>query len=163
MNSFTHGCRFMLTRLVGQMSMEVEWNEIKSSRVTADFSVDTATDTAEFAVEEFMTVMTPRTDWESFDDAVESVREDYANWLNNTLTVSERWQEARELAAYITWSCVVPAEGCLTRPAMYMSKNWMTNIWSWDNCFNAMALVRHQPELAWDQFMIFLTGRMRAA
>ncbi|MGV2806263.1 hypothetical protein GNF85_22200, partial [Clostridium perfringens] len=47
------------------------------------------------------------------------------------------------------------AEGCLTRPAMYMSKNWMTNIWSWDNCFNAMALVRHQPELAWDQFMIF--------
>ena len=46
---------------------------------------------------------------------------------------------------------------------MYMSKNWMTNIWSWDNCFNAMALVRHQPELAWDQFMIFLTGRMRAA
>ncbi|RAR41815.1 amylo-alpha-1,6-glucosidase [Paenibacillus sp. MDMC362] len=154
-NSFTHGCRFMLTRLVGQMSMEVEWNEIKSSQVTADFSVDTATDTAEFAVEEFMTVMTPRTDWESFDDAVESVREDYADWLNNTLTVSERWQEARELAAYITWSCVVPAEGCLTRPAMYMSKNWMTNIWSWDNCFNAMALVRHQPELAWDQFMIF--------
>ena len=88
----------MLTRLVGQMSMEVEWNEIKSSRVTADFSVDTATDTAEFAVEEFMTVMTPRTDWESFDDAVESVREDYADWLNNTLTVPERWQEARELA-----------------------------------------------------------------
>ena len=80
-----------------------------------------------------MTVMTPRKEWESFDEAVHSVREDYAAWLNNTLIVSERWQEARELAAYITWSCVVPAEGCLTRPAMYMSKNWMTNIWSWDN------------------------------
>jgi glycogen debranching enzyme len=38
---------------------------------------------------------------------------------------------------------------------MYMSKNWMTNIWSWDHCFNAMALVRHDPKLAWDQFMIF--------
>lgn len=154
-NSFTHGCRFMLTRLAGQMGMEVEWNEIKSSRVTADFSVDPASNAAEFAVEEFMTVLKPRGEWESFDDAVGSVREDYAGWLNSTLAVSEQWQEARELAAYITWSCVVPAEGCLTRPAMYMSKNWMTNIWSWDNCFNAMALVRHQPELAWDQFMIF--------
>lgn len=154
-NSFTHGCRFMLTRLAGQMGMEVEWNEIKSSRVTADFSVDPASNVAEFAVEEFMTVLKPRGEWESFDDAVVSAREDYARWLNNTLAVSEQWQEARELAAYITWSCVVPAEGCLTRPAMYMSKNWMTNIWSWDNCFNAMALVRHQPELAWDQFMIF--------
>ncbi|WP_127589761.1 amylo-alpha-1,6-glucosidase [Paenibacillus lautus] len=154
-NSFTHGCRFMLTRLAGHMGMEVEWNEIKSSRVTADFSVEPATNCAEFAVEEFIKFLKPRDEWESFDDAVESVREDYGHWLNNTLTVSERWQEARELAAYITWSCVVPAEGCLTRPAMYMSKNWMTNIWSWDNCFNAMALVRHNPKLAWDQFMIF--------
>lgn len=154
-NSFTHGCRFMLTRLAGRLSMEVAWDEIKSSRVTAVFSADEETDTAEFAVEEFMTVMTPRSEWESFEEAVRLVQEDYGSWLNRTLTVPERWQEARELAAYITWSCLVPAEGCLTRPAMYMSKNWMTNIWSWDNCFNAMALVRHNPKLAWDQFMIF--------
>ncbi|MGG3283263.1 amylo-alpha-1,6-glucosidase [Paenibacillus solani] len=154
-NSFTHGCRFMLTRLAGQMDMEVEWNEIKSTRVTAEFSVDPATHVAEFAVEEFITVLKPRNEWESFDEAVDTVRKDYAYWLDHTLTVSEQYMDARELAAYITWSCVVPAEGCLTRPAMYMSKNWMTNIWSWDNCFNAMALVRHNPELAWDQFMIF--------
>ena len=37
---------------------------------------------------------------------------------------------------------------------MYMSKNWMTNVWSWDHCFNAMALCRDHPSLAWDQWMI---------
>ena len=37
---------------------------------------------------------------------------------------------------------------------MYMSKNWMTSVWSWDHCFNAMALCRDHPSLAWDQWMI---------
>ncbi|MEC0373598.1 amylo-alpha-1,6-glucosidase [Paenibacillus chibensis] len=155
MNSFTHECRFMLTRLLGGMKMEVPWDKIKSSRVVAEFSADPETDTAEFAVEEFRTVWEPREAWVSFDDAVASAKADFEQWLENSLSVPHRWQEGRELAAYITWSCLVPAEGCLTRPAMYMSKNWMTNIWSWDHCFNAMALVRHDPKLAWDQFMIF--------
>ena len=35
-----------------------------------------------------------------------------------------------------------------------MSKNWMKSVWSWDHCFNAIALSYHAPELAWDQFMI---------
>jgi len=155
MNSFTHECRFMLTRLVGGMKMEVPWDKIKSSRVVAEFTADTDTNIAEFAVEEFRTVWEPRAAWEPFEDAVETTKADFTQWLDRSLSVPERWQEGRGLAAYITWSCLVPAEGCLTRPAMYMSKNWMTNIWSWDHCFNAMALVRHDPKLAWDQFMIF--------
>ncbi|MCJ8014672.1 hypothetical protein MUG84_23595 [Paenibacillus sp. KQZ6P-2] len=155
MNSFTHECRFMLTRLAGGMKMEVPWDKIKSSRVVAEFSADPLTKTSEFAVEEFRTVWEPREVWESFDAAADSAQKDFSMWLERSLTVPERWQEGRDLAAYITWSCLVPAEGCLTRPAMYMSKNWMTNIWSWDHCFNAMALVRHDPKLAWDQFMIF--------
>jgi len=35
-----------------------------------------------------------------------------------------------------------------------MSKNWMTNIWSWDHCFNALALAAQQPELAWQQLAL---------
>lgn len=155
MNSFTHECRFMLTRLAGAMKMEVPWDKIKSSRVVAEFVPDPGMNEAEFAVEEFRTVWEPRAAWEPFDEAVQSAKEDFASWLDRSLPVSEAFAEGRELAAYITWSCLVPAEGLLTRPAMYMSKNWMTNIWSWDHCFNAMALVRHDPKLAWDQFMIF--------
>ena len=35
-----------------------------------------------------------------------------------------------------------------------MSKNWMCNVWSWDHCFNALALAYHCPKEAWDQFMV---------
>ncbi|WP_339800468.1 trehalase family glycosidase [Paenibacillus sp. FSL R5-0744] len=154
-NSFTHECRFMLTRLTGALRMEVPWDKIKSSRIVAEFIPEAGTEIAEFAVEEFRTVWERRDAWTPWEEAVLAVQQEYDQWLGASLTVPERWQDGRELAAYITWSCLVPAEGCLTRPAMYMSKNWMTNIWSWDHCFNAMALVRHHPELAWDQFMIF--------
>lgn len=63
---------------------------------------------------------------------------------------------AVDYAAYVTWSCVVAPSGHLQRPAMYMSKNAMASIWSWDNCFNALALARHAPALAWDQLMVML-------
>ncbi|RKP48871.1 hypothetical protein D7Z26_21095 [Cohnella endophytica] len=154
-NSFTHECRFMLIGLEGQLRTEVPWDKIKSSYVIAEFTPDPASGIAEFAVEEFRTVWEPRAEWEPFDDAIARVQAEFALWRDRSLSVPNSLSDARELAAYITWSCLVPAEGCLTRPAMYMSKNWMTNIWSWDHCFNAMALVRHDPRLAWDQFMLF--------
>lgn len=154
-NSFGLECRFMLTALIGELRAEVPWDKTKSTSVRADFMPDPSSQTAEFAIEEFRTVLEPRFEWPAFDGVVAQTRQEFARWLDRTLTLPERWQDSRELAAYITWSCLVPAEGCLTRPAMYMSKNWMTNIWSWDHCFNAMALVRHDPKLAWDQFMIF--------
>ena len=46
-----------------------------------------------------------------------------------------------------------------------MSKNWMTNIWSWDHCFVALALGQSLPDLAFEQMQaIFeaqdITGRL---
>ncbi len=35
-----------------------------------------------------------------------------------------------------------------------MSKHWMDKVWSWDHCFNALALATGLPELAWDQFRL---------
>ncbi len=58
-------------------------------------------------------------------------------------------------AAYLFWSCQAGPRGSLRRRAVLMSKNWMTGIWSWDNCFNAIALADIDPELAWDQFCFF--------
>ncbi len=34
-----------------------------------------------------------------------------------------------------------------------MSKHWMDKVWSWDHCFNALALARSDPGLALDQFL----------
>jgi len=154
-NSFTHECRFMLTALAGDLKMDVPWERTKSASIVAGVVPEAGSETAELAVEEYRTVWNPRPSWPPFEEAVASAKAEYEEWLAGCPQVPSRWESARELAAYITWSCLVPAEGCLTRNAMYMSKNWMTNIWSWDHCFNAMALVRHDPKLAWDQFMIF--------
>jgi glycogen debranching enzyme len=37
---------------------------------------------------------------------------------------------------------------------MLMSKMGMCNVYHWDHVFNAMAHCRHNPDLAWDQFMV---------
>jgi glycogen debranching enzyme len=59
---------------------------------------------------------------------------------------------AAELAAYVLWSATVRPAGFIGRPAVLMSKHWMDKVWSWDHCFNALALAAGLPGLAWDQF-----------
>ncbi|WP_055585185.1 amylo-alpha-1,6-glucosidase [Peterkaempfera griseoplana] len=61
---------------------------------------------------------------------------------------------AAGLAAYVLWSATVRPQGYLRRPAVLMSKHWMDKVWSWDHCFNALALARAAPELAWDQYQL---------
>lgn len=69
-------------------------------------------------------------------------------------SVPEEFSQGKELAAYITWSSIVKPNNNFTKPAMLMSKNWMSKVWSWDHCFNAMNLVYNKPGLAWKQFTL---------
>ncbi|GIF23527.1 glycogen debranching enzyme [Actinoplanes tereljensis] len=80
---------------------------------------------------------------EDFDAVAASADEDFTAWL-------EKHGGSHRLAAFVTWAAMVPAGGLLRRESMLMSKNRMTNIWSWDHCFNAMALWR-DPAGAADQ------------
>src|SRR6185436_788837 len=59
-----------------------------------------------------------------------------------------------ELAAYVLWSATVRPAGFVTRPAILMSKHWMDKVWSWDHCFNALALAAGLPDKALDQFLV---------
>lgn len=68
--------------------------------------------------------------------------------------IPAEYEEAARIAAYVDWSSLVAKEGLLSRDAMLMSKNYMCNVWSWDHCFNAVALSYGNPDLAWDQFML---------
>ena len=77
--------------------------------------------------------MLARAEFDAFAEAV-------APWR------SER-TPAAELAAYVLWSATVRPAGFVTRPAVLMSKHWMDKVWSWDHCFNALALaVRHERD-----------------
>ncbi|RNB82350.1 hypothetical protein EDM56_23795 [Brevibacillus fluminis] len=154
-NSFTQTVRLRLAMREGELSLDAPWNGVKSARVVITFVPDEKTGAAECALEEFITVRQGNEGHDTFGECVAKQEGTYRDWLDHVLPVPQEFAEGRELAAYITWSSVVSPSGLLTRPAMYMSKNWMTNIWSWDHCFNAMALARGNPQLAFDQIMLF--------
>lgn len=75
------------------------------------------------------------------------------------------YEDVAMLGAYVNWSAYVSPRGFLKRPAMLMSKNHMTSVWSWDHCFNALALSYRNPEAAWAQWRFMFdfqdeTGRL---
>jgi putative isomerase len=146
--------RYMLTSIKGRLVVDAPFMEQRCEKIIVDFLPGNPLGEMEGVIEEFTTVHQPRS-YAAFSEGHELVKKEYQAWLERTLKIPEKYLRGKEQASYITWSCVVPPEGMLTRPAMYMSKNWMTNIWSWDHCFNAMALAKNNPDLAWDQFMIF--------
>lgn len=146
--------RYMLTPMKGQLTIDAPFQEQRCLKIMADFLPEPETQEMEGAIEEFFTVYKDRS-YVSFAEGKDLVQKEFNAWLEHSLECDSEWMSGRVLASYITWSCIVGPEGLLTRPAMYMSKNWMTNIWSWDHCFNALALAENSPELAWDQFMIF--------
>ena len=63
--------------------------------------------------------------------------------------------DTEELALYILWSGEYGKAGNLVRPATAVSKGLMNNVWSWDNCFNALALMPGNPRLAVDNMLLF--------
>lgn len=153
-NHSSQEMRYMLTAAKGRIEMDAPFKEQRCERIVVDLLPDLPQTEMECVMEEYTTVYRPRS-YSSFAEGHEAVKKEYESWIKRVLPVPDENTGGRELASYITWSCVVSPEGMLTRQAMYMSKNWMTNIWSWDHCFNAMALAKHSPELAWDQYMIF--------
>jgi hypothetical protein len=87
--------------------------------------------------------------------ALNARQKEYARWAARLPSVAEKYRPTAEIAWFLLWNCIVPDDGQLTRPAIYMSKAWMNAIWSWDNCFNALAVARADPLLAWDQVLLF--------
>jgi hypothetical protein len=107
----------------------------------------------ELALTQYETGVAQLTSPRPFEACVAQNDADFNDWLREQLPVPRGYEDARMLAAYVTWSCLVGPRGLLSRPTMLMSKNWMFATWSWDHCFNALALAERQPDLAWDQLM----------
>ncbi|MFC5909211.1 amylo-alpha-1,6-glucosidase [Streptacidiphilus monticola] len=93
----------------------------------------------------------PGTDFTTLAHRSHQAFRDFADTLTRPLSGTA---PAADLAAYVLWSATVAPEGCLRRPAVLMSKHWMDKVWSWDHCFNALALAPAAPELAWDQYQL---------
>ncbi|MDX3639089.1 amylo-alpha-1,6-glucosidase [Streptomyces sp. MB09-02B] len=106
----------------------------------------------EIAIEELDAARPPYAPSAPFDAVVASARAAFADFVDAVAPWRSDATPAAELAAYVVWSATVAAKGLVTRPGVLMSKHWMDKVWSWDHCFNALALAEGSPELARDQF-----------
>jgi hypothetical protein len=108
----------------------------------------------EVAVEEYDSARPPYRGGPTFDEVVKAAEAEFTAFVDAVAPWRGPQTPAAELAAYVLWSATVRPAGFVTRPAVLMSKHWMDKVWSWDHCFNALALADGLPELAWHQFRI---------
>lgn len=136
----------------GTVDLHHEWTGVKSDSLT--FRVQPESGESDFliTVERFETAYVPATRRPDFNEVASRSAADFQDWLLRTPDVAPHLEGTRELAAYVNWASVVAPRGHIIRPVMLMSKNWMTNVWAWDHCFNAMALVG-DVDAAADQFL----------
>lgn len=110
--------------------------------------------TWEVALEELDASRPPYASSATFEEVEASARSSFADFAEAVAPWRSSATPAAELAAYVLWSATVRPTGLVTRPAVLMSKHWMDKVWSWDHCFNALALAPGCPELALDQFAL---------
>jgi putative isomerase len=158
-NSFSRKLKFALIPLAGTLAVDAPWNIVRCEKVVADFLPGSTSRVFEVAIDAYDSVWLEHDYPQTFDACQEQVEEEFARWRDLMPSVPARYAEAGELAAYINWASVVAPAGHITRTVMLMSKNWMSRIWSWDHCFNALALVEKAPAFAWDQLMVFIDNQ----
>ncbi len=97
---------------------------------------------------------------ESFKDFDENtVKNEYEDWTTPLIPNCEKYKDTAKLAAYILWNSTVSPCGNITCNTVLMSKNWMHYVWAWDHCFNAIALAKTYPDLAWKQIKVFFDNQ----
>ncbi|MEU6375238.1 trehalase family glycosidase [Streptomyces sp. NPDC046909] len=151
--SYETGRRYRVTVLSGTVT-EVAGNQALGSAGRGLTVTAGADGVWEIAVEELDTARPPFTSEVSFDEVVEAARTAFADFVDAVAPWRSAAIPAAELAAYVVWSATVRPAGLVTRPAVLMSKHWMDKVWSWDHCFNALALAPGCPELGLDQFQL---------
>ncbi|WP_416385264.1 amylo-alpha-1,6-glucosidase [Sinorhizobium meliloti] len=133
---------------LGDLAVSGKWDRDRSTDVSFTLSGE---GTFEGNVD-FFRALPPPKGADSFEEAHATVAAEFGAWYRSIPAGVPGQEEAQRLAAYLLWANTVPAEGVLTRPAIYMSKNAMINIWSWDNAFSALGVAAFDEELAFDQF-----------
>lgn len=149
---------YRMVPLRGGIAMDAPWGIAKCEHVIVDL-LPGADGVMEAAIEQSVGASTPQAHPTPYEEAVAAVDADFRQFVSKCGPVPEDLRETMEAAAYINWSTTVAPNGFLTRPAMFMSKNWMTNVWSWDHAFNALGLCYGNPQLAYDQFRVIFDNQ----
>ncbi len=150
-NCFKNNCRCLMHIQKGTAALDQVWKEKGAVRTRLTLS---GRDGFMLVLKEITTEWDGR--WKEFDfrESASRAAENLAAFAGRMPSCPAKYKKTAEKAAYLLWASIVNKNGLLSRDAMMMSKNWMKNVWSWDHCFNAIALSYGAPQLAWDQFML---------
>lgn len=152
-NCFNGNSRYMLRAGEGQIQMEQKWSVSTAEYCRMRLEKGNAKTYTVTLEENFEDWLDRGIDYD-YAKAVGDNREKFLEFYHSMPSVPVEYKEAAQVAAYVNWASIVSPCGVLKRESMLMSKNWMCNVWSWDHCFNAMALAYNNPTEAWDQFMV---------
>ena len=147
-----NGSRYLACAQTGKISVAQDWNGRNGGDVLVDFLGEGGGFLC--SLEEAEVEWEPKSCAFDFETCHARAAQSFEAFYQSMPKAPSQYEAARELAAYVNWSSIVKASGAFRREAMLMSKNRMAALWSWDHCFNAMALSHGNPDAAWDQLML---------
>ena len=148
--------KYLLTMLSGALHVDAPWDEHHSRYMKLTATPTKDDNVCEFSIQEYLTcACRPAVVTESFDESVSAVSAEFSQWCISSIAVPAKFEQTGNLAMYLLWSAHVNPSGHFKRTAVLSSKNWMSNVWNWDNCFDAIALARIDPQQALNQLLLF--------
>ena len=149
---FKNNCSMMFVPIKGSLKLEKQ-------RVAGQISSEFANVRAypdengeyEFSIEiDFLNKGAVGSIGMSYDHYADAAEKDYLAWEKKCRCKNKYEKEC----AYIMWSNTIAPAGNFSTEAIVMGKAGMSNVWSWDNAFNALGLADIDYRIAMDQFMI---------
>jgi glycogen debranching enzyme len=151
--SYETGRRYRISVLAGTAEAVGDQTLGAAARAVTISAPDAAS-RWEIAVEEYGGGRSSYAPAGTFEDVRAAAAAEFVGFADRVAPWRGERAPAAELAAYVLWSATVNPMGFIGRPAVLMSKHWMDKVWSWDHCFNALALAEGAADLAWDQFVL---------
>jgi putative isomerase len=87
----------------------------------------------------------------NFKSAFQGRKQEYSRWMARIPQVPKPYSRAAIEAWTLLHLNRVSPRGHITRETIYSNKGGMTGIWTWDNCFHALAVAEADPVLAFQQ------------
>ncbi|MDY7543082.1 MULTISPECIES: amylo-alpha-1,6-glucosidase [unclassified Cryobacterium] len=148
--SYETGRRYRVTSLKGDLHLV----GAEALGVHVRGAVASGGDGWEVAIEEFESARPSYLPLIGFTDVERATARDFSAYLDRLAGWRDARTPAAALAAYVMWSATVRPLGFLRQESILMSMHWMDKVWSWDHCFNALALAPGDPAAALAQFRL---------
>lgn len=136
-------------------SMQLEQKFNDDMQGNTESILKTVEGTCDVIIQEIPThLSTPDLTDYDYDICERNVKDKITDFISGFKKEERNYSKNFEDALYTTWSANVKASGNLTREVTWMSNTNFPGIWSWDHCFNTLAMMKAEPKLAYNNMMV---------